>query len=47
VVMIASLEIFISSFLSVVVFRTEARPDLETYIAAAIATAGVIAIAWN
>ncbi|MEP3167633.1 MAG: DMT family transporter [Marinobacter sp.] len=47
VVMIASLEIFIASFLSVVVFRTEARPDLETYIAATIATAGVIAIAWN
>lgn len=47
VVMIASLEIFISSFLSVVVFRTEKRPDLETYVAAAIATAGVIAIAWN
>jgi len=47
VVMIASLEIFISSFLSVVVFRTEVRPDMETYIAAIIATAGVIAIAWN
>lgn len=47
VVMIASLEMFIASFLSVVVFRTEARPDLETYIAATIATAGVIAIAWN
>lgn len=47
VVMIASLEIFISSFLSVVVFRTERRPDVETYIAATIATAGVIAIAWN
>lgn len=47
VVMIASLEIFIASFLSVVVFRTEVRPDLETYIAAVIATAGVIAIAWN
>lgn len=47
VVMIASLEIFISSFLSVVVFRTEVRPDLETYIAAIIATVSVIAIAWN
>lgn len=47
VVMIASLEIFISSFLSVVVFRTEKRPDLETYVAASVATAGVIAIAWN
>lgn len=47
VVMIASLEIFISTFLSVVVFRTEARPDLATYAAATIATAGVIAIAWN
>lgn len=47
VVMIASLEIFISSFLSVVVFRTEVRPDLETYIAATIATLSVVAIAWN
>jgi len=47
VVMIASLEIFISSFLSVVVFRTEARPDMETYVAATVATLGVIAIAWT
>lgn len=47
VVMIASLEIFISSFLSVVVFQTEKRPDGLTYIAAAIATTGVFAIAWN
>jgi drug/metabolite transporter (DMT)-like permease len=45
VVMIASLEIFLSSFLAVVIFRTEKRPDTETYVAAAIATAGVIAVA--
>lgn len=45
VVMINSLEIFLASFLSVVVFRAEKRPDLNTYIAAVIATAGVIAVA--
>ena len=45
VVMINSLEIFIASFLSVVVFRAERRPDFATYIAAILATAGVIAVA--
>ena len=45
VVMIASLEIFIASFLSVVVFRAEARPGTATVIAAFLATAGVIAVA--
>jgi drug/metabolite transporter (DMT)-like permease len=45
VVMINSLEIFLASFLSVVVFRTEKRPDLITCIAAVIATVGVIIIA--
>jgi drug/metabolite transporter (DMT)-like permease len=33
VIMINSLEIFIASFLSVVVFRAERRPDIATYIA--------------
>ncbi|MGK0297802.1 MAG: hypothetical protein ACI9XC_001419, partial [Gammaproteobacteria bacterium] len=33
------------SFLSVVVFRAERRPDLVTYIAALLATIGVIAVA--
>jgi len=45
VVMINSLEIFLASFLSVVVFRTERRPDAGTYIAALLATGGVIAVA--
>jgi len=45
VVMIGSLEIFVASFLSVFVFRTEKRPDTLTVLAALIATAGVIAVA--
>ncbi len=45
VVMISSLEIFLATFLSVIVFRTEARPNIGTFIAAALATFGVIAIA--
>jgi len=45
VVMINSLEIFISIFLSVVVFRTEAKPSAHTFAAAALATLGVIAVA--
>ena len=45
VVMINSLEIFIASFLSVVVFRAERRPGIGIYIAAVLATAGVIAVA--
>jgi len=44
VVMINSLEIFIASFLAVVVFRTESRPDRQTSLAAVLATIGVIAI---
>ena len=47
VVMINSLEIFIGSFLSVVVFRAEKRPDLGTYVAAVLATAGVMAVAFG
>jgi len=45
VVMISSMEVFIATFLSVVVFRTERRPDTMTYVAAVLATAGVIAVA--
>jgi len=45
VVMINSMEIFIASFLSVVIFRAERRPDIGTYIGAIIATAGVIIVA--
>ena len=44
VVMISSLEIFIASFLSVVVFKTETRPDPLTYLAAVIATGGVVVV---
>ena len=45
VVMISSLEIFLATFLSVIVFRTEARPNIGTFFAAALATIGVVAIA--
>jgi drug/metabolite transporter (DMT)-like permease len=45
VVMINSLEIFISTFLSVVVFRAERRPGAGILAAACFATAGVITIA--
>jgi len=45
IVMIASLEIFIASFLAVVIFKTESRPDRMTMLAAAIATAGVVTMA--
>jgi len=45
VVMISSMEIFIASFLAVVVFRTERLPDRATFIAAILATAGAIAVA--
>lgn len=47
VVMINSLEIFIGSFLAVVVFRTERRPDAGTYIAAVLATVGVLAVTFG
>ena len=45
VVMISSLETFLAVFLSVFVFRTEAAPNTGTYVAAALATFGVVAIA--
>src|SRR5690606_14222759 len=44
VVMFSSLEIFIASFLSVVVFRTERLPDRPIWIAAILATAGAVAV---
>ena len=45
VVMIASLEIFISIFLTVVIFRTETRPGLLIGVAAVLATVGVVLVA--
>jgi len=45
VVMINSLEIFIATFLSVVIFRAEKRPSFFTYIASLLATIGVIVVA--
>lgn len=45
VVMIASLEIFISIFLSVLIFRTERMPGPAILIAAVMAMAGVILVA--
>jgi drug/metabolite transporter (DMT)-like permease len=45
VVMIASLETFLASFLAVVVFRAEKRPSRIMVISAVIATLGVIAVA--
>ena len=41
VVMIASLEVFMSSFLAVVIFRTERAPDAITVLAGAIAMSSV------
>lgn len=45
VAMISSLEVFIAAFLSIVVFRTEKRPDLMVLLAALVATAGVVLVA--
>ncbi|WP_197089271.1 EamA family transporter [Puniceibacterium sp. IMCC21224] len=45
VVMIASLEIFIAIFLSVVVFRSERLPGVAILLAAALAMAGVVLVA--
>lgn len=45
VVMIASLEIFLSIFLAVVVFRTEAPPGIPIFVAAALAMLGVVLVA--
>jgi drug/metabolite transporter (DMT)-like permease len=44
VVMIGSLEVFVSSFLSVYIFHTERRPDPMTLLAAFLATGGVIIV---
>lgn len=45
VVMIASLEIFIAMFLSVVIFRTEKLPSGGVLVSAVLATAGVLLVA--
>jgi drug/metabolite transporter (DMT)-like permease len=45
VVMISSLEIFFSIFLSTVVFRTERRPDSSILLPASLAIAGVLLVA--
>jgi len=45
VVMVSSLEVFIAAFLSIVVFRTESRPDGSVLLAALLATLGVVAVA--
>lgn len=47
VVMIASLEIFVSIFLSVVVFRSEPPPGAPVLFAAVLATVGVVLVAAN
>lgn len=45
VVIISSLEIFLSSFLAVVIFKSEKRPGWDVYLAAIIAFIGAIAVA--
>jgi len=45
VVMVSSLEVFVAAFLSIVVFRTEKRPDIVVLLAALFATLGVVAVA--
>lgn len=45
VVMIGSLEVFISSFLAVVVFRTERRASAATLFAAGLAIGGAVTVA--
>ena len=45
VVMILSLEVFLSPFLAVVLFKTERRPDAITMLAAAIALSGALLVA--
>jgi len=45
VVMVSSLEVFVAAFLSIVVFRTEKRPDAVVLLAALFATLGVVAVA--
>ncbi|MFN4128420.1 MAG: EamA family transporter [Paracoccaceae bacterium] len=45
VAIISSLEVFLASFLAVVIFKSEARPDKGTIVAAALAMVGVIVVA--
>lgn len=47
ITMIASTEVFIATFLSVVVFGTEQPPGWRTQSAAAVATIGVVLVALN
>jgi len=47
ITMIASTEIFIATFLSVVIFRTEGRPGWQTQLAGAVTMLGVIMVALN
>ena len=47
VVMIASMEIFLSMFLSIMIFRTERVPGPMILLAAAMATVGVLLVAAN
>lgn len=47
VVMITSMEIFISMFLAVIVFKTEKRPEPATLLAALLAMAGVTLVAFG
>lgn len=46
IAMISSLEVFIASYLAVVIFKSEARPDTGTVVAAILATFGVAIIAF-
>lgn len=46
IAMISSLEVFIASYLAVVIFKSEARPDSGTLIAAVLATVGVVVVAF-
>lgn len=45
VAIISSLEVFLSSFLAVVIFKAEKRPGWDVYLAAVIAVVGAIAVA--
>lgn len=45
VAMISSLEVFIASFLSIVIFRTEKRPEATILLAALLAMLGVVFVA--
>lgn len=46
IAMISSLEVFMASYLAVVILKSEALPDAGTVVAAALATLGVIVVAF-